>query len=246
MSSQASIGRTPTPWPLGPEGGLASAAGGIWQADTGPVGHALSGAGVTGGVGGGDFLTRPTADSRREPQYSAAVPATRAGGHSAGAPAVRVHADNTPGGMGSENEDPSAGQKQLVMQLLEAVAQSEQQGAKENKKESRENTPEHVEEITPTQPPLGMVNYIGAPAQPTGKKPLMPKAPHHSLTRKVRLCIQVRLSKARARARASKAQNDPAWTMGQRRGRTPAPCTPRPRRSSRGSTLSTRSTSSSR
>ena len=32
MSSQASIGRTPTPWPLGPEGGLASAAGGIWQA----------------------------------------------------------------------------------------------------------------------------------------------------------------------------------------------------------------------
>ena len=70
--------------------------------------------------------------------------------------------------MGSENEDPSAGQKQLVMQLLEAVAQSEQQGAKENKKESRENTPEQVEEITPTQPPLGMVNYIGAPAQPTG------------------------------------------------------------------------------
>ena len=177
MSSQASIGRTPTPWPLGPEGGLASAAGGIWRADTGPaVGHALSG-GQTGGVGGGDFLTRPTADSRREPQYTAAVPATRAGGHSAGGPAVRVHADNTPGGMGSENEDPSAGQKQLVMQLLEAVAQSEQQGAKENKKESRENTPEHVEEITPTQPPLGMVNYIGAPAQPTGKKPLTPKAP---------------------------------------------------------------------
>ena len=167
MSSQAQ-GRTP--WPLAAGGGLAGAASGTWHTGTRPIDNALSGGGIgawaTGGAGGGDFLTRPTVDSRRDHQYLAAVPAT---GHSAGGPAVRAHAGNTPGGMGSENEDPSAGQKQLVMQLLEAVAQSEQQGAKENKKESRENTPEQVEEITPTQPPLGMVNYIGAPAQLTGK-----------------------------------------------------------------------------